>query len=132
MRTCLYYICSSPEVYKKLQKEIDDYYEAKGLSEPISYLQTQELPYLKAVVKEATRLLPSIVYQLLRYAPPGGLHVRGHSIPEGTPVGISPISQNRDPQIWGGDANEFIPERWLGDPAHARRLEASLMTFGGE
>ena len=130
MRTSLYYICSRSDVYRKLQQEVDDFYESNRLTEPVSYTQTQQMPYLQAVVKEAMRLLPSIVYQLLRHAPEG-LSVDGKRIPAGTPVGISPIAQNRDKAIWGSDADEFKPERWLEDEARARYLESANMTFGG-
>jgi cytochrome P450 len=83
-----------------------------------------------AVIKEATRILPSIVFQLLRHAPENFV-VRGELIPAGTPVGISPIAQNRDKDIWGPDANEFRPERWLQDEARTKYLDTSSMTFGG-
>jgi cytochrome P450 len=131
MRTCLYYICNNSAVYSHLQKEIDDYYEMNDLREPISYTQALTLPYLQAVIKEATRLLPSIVYQLLKYVPAGGITVDGRFIPEGSVVGISPISQNRDKAIWGEDADVFRPERWIEDEARGRYLESMSMTFGG-
>jgi cytochrome P450 len=85
---------------------------------------------LQAVVKEATRLLPSIVFQLLRHAPEN-FFVRGEHIPAGTSVGISPISQNRDRDIFGEDANEFRPERWLENRDKAGYMDTCLMTFGG-
>lgn len=131
MRSTLYYICLNPRCYAILQQEIDDYHEANSLTSPITYVETEKLPYLRAVVKEATRLLPSIVFQLLRYAPQQGLTVEGKFIPPRTPVGISPIAQNRDKDIWGPDADEFRPERWLEDEKKARRYEMALMTFGG-
>lgn len=131
MRSCLYYICKNPKVYKKLQQEIDDYYEKNHLSQPISYKQTSTLPYLKAVIAEATRILPSILYQLPREAPAGGMRVDGHFVPAGTTIGISPIAQNRDKKIWGDDANEFRPERWLEDPDKVSFYESHNMTFGG-
>lgn len=130
MRASLYYTCSSPEVYAKLQKEVDDYYDQNGLDAPITYQQTQQLPYLVAVCKEAMRFLPSIVFQLLRYAPPG-LSVDGKEIPAGTHVGISPISANRDPQVWGADADDFKPARWLESEQKTRYLDSMYMTFGG-
>lgn len=130
MRSCLYYICSRPDVYKKLQREIDEYYDSMELQEPIKYQQTQQLLYLVAVCKEAMRLLPSIVYQLIRYAPEG-LSVQGKHIPAGTPVGISPISQNRDREVFGPDADDFRPERWLEDEQKTRFMDSLNMTFGG-
>jgi len=131
MRSCLYYICTNPSVYTSLQKEIDDFYAANNLIDPITYTKTQNLPYLQAVIKEATRLLPSIVWQLLRYAPAGGLTVDGKFIPQGTSVGISPMAQNRDKLTWGDDADQFRPDRWTEDEAKSRYLESMNMTFGG-
>jgi hypothetical protein len=125
------YLCNNPRVYAQLQAEIDNFYKTNGLREPISYTEALTLPYLQAVIKEATRLLPSIVYQLLRFVPPGGITVDGKYIPEGSVVGISPISQNRDKAIWGGDADVFRPERWIEDEAKGRYLEGMSMTFGG-
>ncbi|KAH6995429.1 cytochrome P450 [Ilyonectria destructans] len=130
MRACLYYLALNPESYKLVQKEVDAFYEGRKLHAPITYLQTQQLPYLQAVIKEATRLFPSIVYQLLRYAPPD-LVIRGQNIPEGTEVGISPIAQNRDRDIWGPDADEFRPQRWLENEERAKYYDKATMTFGG-
>ncbi|KAJ5382246.1 hypothetical protein N7517_000157 [Penicillium concentricum] len=131
MRSTLHYICLNPERYARLQEEIDTYYKDNTLTSPITYTDTLKLPYLCAVVKEATRLLPSIVYQLLRHVPEQGLMIDGKSIPPGTPVGVSPIAQNRDQAIWGADADIFRPERWLEDEQMARRYEVANMTFGG-
>ncbi|KAF2228074.1 cytochrome P450 [Elsinoe ampelina] len=130
MKANLYYLAKNPRHYKLLQAEVDAYYKDNQLSEPIKYLQTQQLPMLQAIVKESTRLLPSIVFQLPRVAPPN-FTIRDYHIPPGTSVGISPIAQNRDKEIWGPDANDFRPERWLEDEARARYLDSSNMTFGG-
>ena len=131
MRACLHDICSHPDVYQKLQNEIDAFYKDNNLATPISYVQTQQLPYLNAVTKEAMRLLPSITFQLPRHTPEGGLTVQGTFIPPGTTVGMSPIAQNRDPQVWGDDADEFRPQRWLESEDCTRYLDANNMTFGG-
>lgn len=131
MSTCVHAICMHPEAYHRLQIEIDDYYNSKGLTEPITYLETQSLPYLVAVCKEAMRLLPSIPFQLLRHVPQGGMRVGDKYIPAGTEVGISPLAQNRNPEIWGDDADEFKPERWLVSEEKARFLDSNDLTFGG-
>lgn len=130
MKTCLYYLSQNPKYYRLLQAEVDAFYKENNLTEPITYLQTQQIPMLQAVVKEAIRLLPPILFQLLRYAP-DNFKVRGHYIPAGTPVGISAIAQNRDPDIWGDDADDFHPERWLENDAKAKYFDSSTMTFGG-
>ncbi|KAH7070390.1 cytochrome P450 [Paraphoma chrysanthemicola] len=130
MKACLHYLAKSPEYYRLVQAEVDAFYSTKQTPDAITYVQTQELPVLQAVIKEATRLMPSIVFQLLRYAPENFV-VRDYAIPAGTPVGISPIAQNRDQEIWGEDANEFRPARWLEDEEKRRYFESANMTFGG-
>lgn len=130
IRTCIQAIYSREEVLDRVRTEVDEAYTRIQASEEISYLQCQKLLYLNAVTKEAMRLLLSIVFQLLRYVPPPGLTVDGKFIPPDTPVGISPIAQNRDPAIWDTDADEFRAERWL-DPDKAKYLDANDMTFGG-
>lgn len=97
----------------------------------MSYTQAQKIPYLRAVVAEATRLLPSIVYQLLREAPEDGLTVNGRFLPPGTTIGVSPLAQNRDKSIWGEDANEFRPNRWTEYPSKSAFYESYNMTYGG-
>lgn len=100
MRACLYYLCRAPDAYRRIQQEIDEYYKSRDLRRPITYQQTLEMPFFCAVVREATRLFPSIVYQLIRYAPEE-MAVNGRKIPLGTPVGMSPMAANRDPKVWG-------------------------------
>lgn len=100
MRACLYYLCQAPDAYRRLQREIDEYYKSKDLQRPITYQQTLEMPFFCAVIREATRLFPSIVYQLIRYAPEE-MVVDGRKIPLDTPIGMSPAAANRDPKVWG-------------------------------
>ncbi|KAF2169488.1 hypothetical protein M409DRAFT_20702 [Zasmidium cellare ATCC 36951] len=130
MRACLYYLCKTPDAYRRIQQEIDEYYRSKGLRQPITYQQTLELPFFCAVTREATRLFPSIGYQLLRYAP-ADMIVEGKRIPIGTVLGMSPTAANRDPQVWGEDADEFNPSRWLSDEDKVRHLNTHDLTFGG-
>jgi cytochrome P450 len=89
------------------------------------------LPYLKAVVRESLRMYPSVPAPLYRIVPAGGITVDGQLIPPGTVVGISSLAQNRDTAIFGQDPNVFNPDRWLGDEAEARYMEAALFNFGG-
>ncbi|KAL3474767.1 cytochrome P450 [Aspergillus californicus] len=123
----------APPVYVRLQKEIDVAYAGFGNNDSrIMYNVTQNLSFLQAVIKESARLWPSIVWQLPRDSPQGGITVDGKFfIPEGYQISISPMAHNRDPEVYGSDAKEFRPERWLEDQANARRMESLSATFGG-
>ena len=35
-------------------------------------------------------------------------------IPKNTNIIVSTLASNRDPEIWGSDSFEWIPERWVG------------------
>ncbi|KAL4936872.1 hypothetical protein BDV06DRAFT_216326 [Aspergillus oleicola] len=135
MRACLFYIATSPWVYAALQKEIDNAsftHNDQDQTARIMYKETQNLSLLQAVIKESARLWPSIVWQLPRESPTGGITIDGkYFVPQGYQISISPMAQNRDPAIYGPDANDFKPERWLEDHERARRMENLSTTFGG-
>lgn len=130
MRACLFYVCKHAPVYRRLQAEIDEFFGACPDPKMLTYNQVRQLPFLNAVISEATRLHPSIIYQLLRRTPVE-LSVNGYKIPRDTPVGISPRAQNRDRAIWGDDADNFRPDRWLESEEKTRYFETVTMTFGG-
>lgn len=67
LRAVLYYILKSPRKKEKLLEEI----RSAGLSNPVSWKQSQQLPYLDACIKEALRLHPAIGLGLERKVPPG-------------------------------------------------------------
>ena len=128
IRAVLAQILAHPDVYRRLQQEIDDFYALEIQDSEISYKQCQTLPFLQAVIKEAGRLHPSIVYQLPRYAPHEGLAIDDYFIPPNQIVGISPIAMNRSKAIYGEDANEFNPDRWLIDDVKFRYMDSHLAT----
>ena len=47
------------------------------------------------------------------------------NIPKGTEVVISILMANRDPMVWGEDALEWKPERWLS-PLPQQTLDAHM------
>ena len=73
------------------------------------------------------RVHPSNCYPLERVAPPGGAQICGHYIPTGTTVGMMASVINRAQGIYGDDADNFRPERWL--EADTEQLKAMDRTF---
>lgn len=108
-----------PEDLATLRREIDTAYEEPALSgrdsSELSLREMEKLPFLNACVQEATRLCPSIVWQLPREAPETGITIAGHYIPPGATLGMSPMAHNRSKEIFGDDADEWRPQRWLPD-----------------
>ena len=80
-------------------------------------------------MKEAMRCHPGVSYPLERIVPAGGADFCGVHVNEGTIVGINPAVIHRDPTIFGEDAIEFRPERWLGpDEERIKFMDRHLMT----
>jgi cytochrome P450 len=133
----LKYLLSHPEDYKRLQQEVDNAY-ADHLSggesgEHLSYDIASRLPFLSACIKEGTRLVPSILWQLPRECPKEGITIAGHFIPPKATLSMSPVAQNRCKEVFGEDANEWRPERFIvgdgGMPAeYVRNIEKHLVT----
>ncbi|KAH8705962.1 cytochrome P450 [Talaromyces proteolyticus] len=125
----LFHIIKNPVVYSKLMKEIDEASAAGNLSYPhVKYAEAMRLPYLIACCKEGMRIHPSIGMTLPRVVPPGGRQILGQWFPGGLRVGVNAAVVHFDKGIFGGDANEFNPERWLrGDTAN---MDRHMFQFG--
>jgi len=108
------YVVTHPEVMAKLVTEIDSFRAAGKLSDPIQYHEAVKMPYLSIVIKESLRLSPSVGAIFSRIVPSGGIHVLpGVYVPGGTIIGCNNWIIGRDKALYGDDAEEFKPERWL-------------------
>ncbi|THV06349.1 cytochrome P450 [Dendrothele bispora CBS 962.96] len=133
-----------PGVQDKLRKEL---LEARSTNEELSYDTLVELPYLDAICRETLRLYPPGL-SMSRIAirdisvplsqPIVGLDgskITELAISKDTPIVLSFINSNRNPDLWGPDALEWKPERWLSPlpqaviDAHLPGVYSHLMTF---
>lgn len=105
----LYYALCHPEVYKRLQTEIDTFTDVGG------YGKLAELPYLNACLQETLRLMPANPSLIQRTSPKGqgGTVVSGCVIPEETHVLLPPYVLHRQPQYFHPHPEDFWPDRWL-------------------
>lgn len=126
-------VLEDPLRYKRLQREIDDAYENSSVhGGNLTFNQLRVLPFLDACIKEGLRLHPSIVYQLPRKVPAGGITIEGYYIHPSATISMSPAAQNRCRSIFGEDADEYCPERWIdgegGSPEQIKEMNKQLAT----
>ncbi|PPJ59512.1 hypothetical protein CBER1_11662 [Cercospora berteroae] len=123
-------IASHSAVRARVETEARQH-QTEGL---ISYSEVIGLAYTQATIKEAQRLYPVLGMSPSRTVPStesGGLHLHSFHIPPATRVGCNPVSLHRNPDIFGPDAEDFVPERWLGDNTSGREMERYNLTWGG-
>lgn len=127
----LYYLLKNPETFATLREEVDGLRGQGKTSQFITFKESQEMPYLQAVMKEALRMHPATGLPLERVVPAGGAEIGDKFFPEGTIVGMNSWVAHRDTSVFGPDANEFRPERWLSsDKEKLSVMERSWMPFG--
>ncbi|KAH7259238.1 cytochrome P450 [Fusarium redolens] len=110
-----YLLTKHPEYQAKLREEVRN-----GLPEELATNPTvdlagilEQLPYLNGIMHETLRLYPTVpltMRQAIR-----DTRIGDQFIPEGTDIMVSIWYINRSEAIWGPDATEFKPERWITD-----------------
>ncbi|WYZ38225.1 hypothetical protein EsH8_III_000139 [Colletotrichum jinshuiense] len=119
-------IGSHPAAQRRVSDEV-----RTATEDPKVYDNAVRLDYTQAVIKEAQRLYPVLGMALPRTVPPEGLAVHGQFFPPGTTVGCNPVSLHRSAKIFGEDAEEFNPDRWLDGARDAKAMERFNLTWGG-
>ncbi|KAI0742144.1 cytochrome P450 [Irpex lacteus] len=134
------------ELQDKLRTEIQEAQAQHGQDLPCEVLL--QLPLLEAVVRESLRLFPAVnilprVAQkddCLTFSEPiqgkDGTPIKEIIVPKGTTVIISFLASNTNKALWGEDADEWRPERWLQAlperlvDAQIPSIFANTLTFG--
>ncbi|KAH9036024.1 cytochrome P450 [Lactarius deliciosus] len=135
-----------PDVQDKLRKELKEAHED---NEELTHDQLVSLPFLEAVCRETLRLyapVPGVMRTtrsdvVLPLSAPirdvDGREVHEIFVPKNTNVFAQIYNLNRDPSIWGADAAEWKPERWLAPlpqsvaDANIQGVYGNTMTFIG-
>ncbi|KAL6860047.1 hypothetical protein ACO1O0_004072 [Amphichorda felina] len=131
LRMTLLSLMTTPSAYMALVAEIRK--ASPNVSRPISWAQTQTLPYLTAVIREGLRVWPPLTGLGLKRVPDTGDYINGYFVPGGTEVGQGFHAVGRSKDVWGPDADIFRPERWLvAEEEELVRMSAAWdTTFGG-
>ncbi|KAJ6362929.1 hypothetical protein OIU78_003173 [Salix suchowensis] len=89
---------------------------------------TENLPFLQAVVKETLRLHPPIPFLVPRRAVQD-TDFMGYHIPKNTQVLVNAWAIGRDPDAWD-DPSCFMPERFIGTKVDYRGQHLEFIPFG--
>lgn len=114
LSSILYNLIRYPDTLRKLRQEIRDFEEQGRCGNPaVSFKESQEMPYLQAVMKEALRMHAATGLPLWRVVPEGGVEICDHFFPPGTIIGLNSWCAHYNEDVFGPDANQFRPERWI-------------------
>ncbi|KAK5787378.1 hypothetical protein PVK06_042032 [Gossypium arboreum] len=99
----------NPRTLKTVQAELRNHlgYHGRGLEEK----DIENLPYLKAIIKEILRLHPPLPF-LVPHMAMDSCKMLGYHIPKETQVLVNVWAIGRDPKTWE-NPSEFKPERFL-------------------
>ena len=127
----MYLVLSDSTIYSKLMDEIDGATRAGHLSAMPQFDEvTQHCPYYVACVKETLRLWPAVSGPIPRLVGKDGIDLFGKYAPEGTEIACNPWVVHRDSNIYGEDAQEFHPERWLDKEETVMEYNKYNLGFG--
>lgn len=83
----------------------------------------------QAVIKEALRLHAPTCFPLERIVPAEGTQIGGYFVPGGCVISTMAPLMNKNKDIFGTDAEEYRPERWLNqDPERLKLMERTFLT----
>lgn len=114
-----YALARDPERFNKLRNVVLEEFGTYSNPRDISFGRLKLCQYLRYVINEALRLYPAVPINSRTAAKdttlPRGGGPDGKSpvfVPKDTPCGYSVFVMHRRRDIWGDDADIFVPERW--------------------
>ncbi|CAL0312074.1 unnamed protein product [Lupinus luteus] len=120
-------LINNPRVFQKAREEIDS---VVGKDKLVDEADVQNLPYIRAIVKETFRMHPPL--PVVKRKCVQDCEINGYVIPEGALILFNVWAVGRDPKYWQSPS-EFRPERFLDtatDPVDLRGQHFQLLPFG--
>jgi cytochrome P450 len=130
----IYMLARFPKIQERLRQEIREKLPSVDSDTDITSLDIDHMPYLNAVCNEVLRYYAPVPVTIRDAAQ--DTDIVGHRIPKGVRVVLAPWATNFDKALWGPDAHEFNPDRWLPTSADDKRAASggassnyAFMTF---
>lgn len=107
-----YLLSLYPEVQSQLRREIQAIITESGMSLSSVTAETiDSMPYLHAVCSEVLRYYPTV--PLTARENVRTTTIGDQVVPKGTRALVCQWAINRSPELWGPDAGQFNPDRWM-------------------
>ncbi|KAJ5453959.1 Benzoate 4-monooxygenase [Penicillium daleae] len=108
----LYWCQRTPGVIDKLHKTLDEAIP-KDIDVP-THAMVKDIDYLQWVIWETMRIHSTSAMGLPREIPAGAdpIIISGHTFGPGDVLSVPSYTIHRSKEIWGPDAEQFVPERW--------------------
>ncbi|KAL8824166.1 MAG: hypothetical protein Q9191_005249 [Dirinaria sp. TL-2023a] len=131
MLWAVYLLCRHPEYQTRLREEIRNCLPSIDDAEStVTSDLLDRLPFLNAVCNEVLRVWAPVSITLREAAHDSS--IQGQFVPAGTLIVICPWAVHYSKELWGEDAANFNPDRWMG-PGRANSGGAesnySFLTF---
>ncbi|KAJ7579319.1 fatty acid hydroxylase [Mycena floridula] len=105
----IYFLLRNPESLRKLRIEVDTVVGAR----PLRTEDLSKLPYLTAVMRETMRLCPPAPARTTAAIEDTTIGGGKYALKAGATIVVQNYIAQRDPKVWGEDAEEFRPERMM-------------------
>ncbi|CAH2055789.1 unnamed protein product, partial [Iphiclides podalirius] len=115
----LYQLALRPQVQERLHEEITKVLQGR----PLAPGDINQMPYLKACVKEVLRMFPVVIGNGRQLSK--DTVICGYNIPKGTQVIFQHYVMGNSEEYFS-DASEFRPERWIQRSTYKHHAFASL------
>ncbi|KAF7365298.1 hypothetical protein MVEN_00401600 [Mycena venus] len=124
----MYFLAMYPKFNARLREEI---LEHVGPTRRPTYDDIRDMKFLRAVINEAMRLYPSVPFNVRECInattwPSPDPNEKPIYIPAGAQVPYSVLLMHRRKDLWGPDAEEFDPDRWLDERLKTYLLKNSF------
>lgn len=121
------HLADNPEVLKKVREE-QERVRGGDYEKPMTLEMMDEMPYLRAMVKETLRVKPPVTmvpYKATKAFPIS----EDYTVPSGSIVIPSFYNSLHDPEVYP-DPSGFLPERWLDPESSANANPKNYLVFG--
>lgn len=131
-----YFMAIHPDVTAKLRAEVLDHC---GSTKSGTFENFRNMKYMRAVINETLRLFPPVPLNVREtrsspcvFPPSDPSYPQPDSrplyMPAKTPIVYLPLLTQRNPALWGDDADAFDPERWI-QPERIAKFTANPAMF---